>query len=220
MIPVYFISGLGADATVFERLELDPQIEVNHLPWLVPKANEKMFDYAQRMIKDIQDPENSIIVGLSFGGVMAIEIARSIKVKHVILLSSIKNRSEMPLQLDMIGLLRLNRLIPASKLMHYHELVSWFFGVRPGREKNLFDRLLEQTDEALVDWSSEQILTWKGEHNIRNITHIHGTADTVFPIKRVKPDHVIKGGPHFMVYTHAKAVSKILNSVILSLSEN
>ncbi len=215
MISVYFISGLGADASVFERLQLDPKIEINHIPWLEPKEEESMDAYALRMAAEIQDPAQSIIVGLSFGGVMAIEIAKRIPVKHVVLLSSIKYKEEMPLQLNVIGLFKLNKLVPASKLLHFKPLVNWFFGIRKADERSMFSALIERTDEDLVDWSSEQIVQWQGQHDLQNITHIHGTADTVFPIKNVRADHVVKGGPHFMVFTHAKEVSALLNDVIL-----
>jgi len=42
MTQVYFISGLGADHTVFDRLTLREDIEAHHLPWLVPKENESL----------------------------------------------------------------------------------------------------------------------------------------------------------------------------------
>jgi pimeloyl-ACP methyl ester carboxylesterase len=217
MIPVYFISGLGADASVFGRLKLDPSIEINHIPWLEPKEEEEGIDeYAMRMAESIEDPENSMLVGLSFGGVMAIEIAKRTSIKHVVLISSIKHKEEMPLQLNVIGLFKLNKLVPASNLLHFKPLVNWFFGIRKPDERTMFSELIEQTDEDLVDWSSQQILAWHGEHSLQNITHIHGTADSVFPLRNVRADHIIQGGPHFMVFTHAKEVSAVLNKVILS----
>lgn len=215
MINAYFISGLGADQRVFERLKLDPQIKVHHIAWLAPLRGEGLSEYAIRMGKAIELPEKSVLIGLSFGGVMAIEIAKQIHVAHVIIISSVKDKSEMPLQLNLIALFKLHHLIPASKLLHFKDLVSWFFGVKDDAAKAMFNTLLDETDEALVDWSSEQILSWQGNHHLKSLTHIHGTADTVFPIKSVNADYIIPGGPHFMVFTHAVEVSKLLNKIIL-----
>lgn len=213
MIKAYFISGLGADASVFSRLTLDPEVEIHHLPWLEPEEEEDMDCYARRMASKIAAPEKCVLVGLSFGGVMAIEIAKRHPVRQVILISSIKQKEEMPIQLNLIGLLNLTQLVPASTLLHFKPLIHWFFGIRGADERAMFEALIDRTDEALIDWSSEQIIQWQGEHGLANITHIHGTADTVFPIRNINADHVVQGGPHFMVFTHAKEVSKLLNAI-------
>ncbi|MEQ9188419.1 MAG: alpha/beta hydrolase [Cryomorphaceae bacterium] len=214
MTAVYFISGLGADESVFGRLTLKKELLVHHLPWLIPNADESMESYATRMAESIVDPEQSVLVGLSFGGIMAIEIAKRTPVKTVVLISSVKSKSEIPAKLNLIGLLNLQKLLPASKLLHFKELTSWFFGVREGSDKSMLNHVLEHSDERLVDWSADQIVTWQGEHHLQNIVQIHGTADAVFPIRNIRPDRVVKGGPHFMVYTHSSEVSDWLNETI------
>lgn len=214
MTPVYFISGLGADASVFQRLSLKKGLAVHHLPWLIPTGEESMESYALRMAKSITDPERSILVGLSFGGIMAIEIAKRIPVKKVVLISSVKSKSEMPAKLNLIGLLNLQKLLPASKLLHFKELTSWFFGAREGSDKAMLYDLLDRSDDRLIDWSADKVVSWQGEHQLQNIVHIHGTADAVFPIRNIRPDRIVKGGPHFMVFTHAAEVSDWLNETI------
>ena len=215
MTNVYFISGLGADHTVFDRLSLREDIEVHHIPWLIPENGESMDSYAHRMVASIEDPANAVLVGLSFGGIMSIEIAERFPIKQVILISSVKSKSEMPINFDLIGLMRLHHVVPASRIMHIRELVAWFFGTKTDEERAMLFGILERSDERIVDWSTEQIIAWKGEHRVKDIKHIHGTADTVFPIRNIQADKKVKGGPHFMVYTHAKEVSAWLNQVIL-----
>ncbi|NQV52901.1 MAG: alpha/beta hydrolase [Flavobacteriales bacterium] len=214
MTPVYFISGLGADETVFSRLQLKETIEIHHLPWLAPNENETMEAYALRMGQCIEDPQSAVLVGLSFGGIMAIEIAKRIPLKQVVLISSVKSKTEMPINLNLIGLLHLQKLLPASKLLHFKELTAWFFGVREGSDKEMLFDLLERSDERIVNWSADKVVSWDGDHNLSNISHIHGTADAVFPIRNVRPDKKVQGGPHFMVYTHPDEVSAWLNEVI------
>ena len=214
MTPVYFVSGLGADETVFSRLQLKETLDIHHLPWLAPIPDERMEAYALRMGQSIEDPKGSVLVGLSFGGIMAIEIAKRIPVKQVVLISSVKSKTEMPINLNLIGLLHLQKLLPASKLLHFKELTAWFFGVREGSDKEMLFDLLERSDERIVDWSTDKIVSWNGEHKLSNISHIHGTADAVFPIRNIRPDERVQGGPHFMVYTHAQEVSAWLDEVI------
>lgn len=91
---IYFLSGLGADESVFKALHL-PGVERVYLNWIEPLPKESMEAYAQRMANRIAEP-NPIIIGLSFGGMMAMEIAKLITVKQLILVSSAKTAKELP----------------------------------------------------------------------------------------------------------------------------
>jgi len=44
--------------------------------------------------------------------------------------------------------------------------------------------------------------------------HIHGDQDRIFPIKNIKPDYVIKGGTHMMVWNRADEISAIINGLL------
>ncbi len=91
---VYFISGLGADDRVFRQLNL-PGIEPVYLNWITPIKNESIESYAGRMAEKITE-SNPVIVGLSFGGMIGMEIAKLIPVKKLILISSAKGEKELP----------------------------------------------------------------------------------------------------------------------------
>lgn len=209
MKKVYFISGLGADERAFSRLDL-AGITPHFIQWKIPIANETLEAYATRLAEEITEPD-PILVGLSFGGVVAIEIAKQRTVKKIILISSIKTRKEMPLVLKLSASLGLHKLIPISLMAKPNLLVHYFFGVRKHQNvKQLLDELLLNSDTTYTKWSIHQLLNWKNETLFPNMIHIHGTRDKVFPIKNVKPDYTIEGGSHFMVWTKAKEVSEIL----------
>ena len=91
---VYCLSGLGADKRVFTKLELKGYRQI-HLDWLVPNNQESLTNYVKRLAVEIKD-NNPIVIGLSFGGIVAIEIAKQITVKKVILISSAKQSHEIP----------------------------------------------------------------------------------------------------------------------------
>lgn len=78
----YLLSGLGADGTVFQYLDFEG-VEVEYMEWLPPLPKETLPAYAKRMTQKITTP-HPILVGLSFGGMVAIEIAKQIPVKKVI----------------------------------------------------------------------------------------------------------------------------------------
>ena len=89
---IYFVSGLGADQRVFQKLKLSGYQAI-HIQWVEPESQESIAEYTQRLISQIKS-EKPIIIGLSFGGIIAVEIAKQIKTEKVILISSTKNQQE------------------------------------------------------------------------------------------------------------------------------
>jgi len=72
---------LGADEKAFSHLKIDG-FNLVFIPWLMPDKNEPISKYAKRMAISITDKE-PVLIGLSFGGIMCIEIARMIPVKKI-----------------------------------------------------------------------------------------------------------------------------------------
>ena len=68
---VYTISGLGADESVFDDLTICTI--PHHLEWIDPKEGENIADYAQRMAQKIDVSQPFALIGLSFGGLIAID---------------------------------------------------------------------------------------------------------------------------------------------------
>ena len=92
---IYIISGLGADKRMFQNFSFEG-FEVVHIDWILPLDNETLQNYALRISENISD-ENSILIGLSFGGILSVEISKIKKFKKVFLLSSAKTKFEIPL---------------------------------------------------------------------------------------------------------------------------
>ena len=88
-IPVYFMPGLAASSSIFERIKLDEDIfEMHLLEWEIPHPKEALSDYALRISKKIKH-ENPVLVGVSFGGMIAVEIAKVLKPATTIIISSL-----------------------------------------------------------------------------------------------------------------------------------
>ena len=90
---LYILSGLGADEKVFQRLDFSG-VSVTFIKWLPSQAEESIGDYASRLLPQITTP-HPILLGLSFGGMVAIEIAKQIDTEKVILISSAKTKNEI-----------------------------------------------------------------------------------------------------------------------------
>ncbi|WP_276373085.1 alpha/beta hydrolase [Chryseolinea sp. H1M3-3] len=94
MKKVFLLSGLGADKRVFDFLDLE-DFSVEHVVWVKPLSKESMADYAKRLLPQITG-EKPILVGVSFGGMIAIEIAKLISVEKVIQISSAQSSAAIP----------------------------------------------------------------------------------------------------------------------------
>jgi pimeloyl-ACP methyl ester carboxylesterase len=215
---VYCIPGFGVDEKIFEKLSVDA--ELHFLNWLIPLSDEPLESYAARMASGMAE-NNPVIVGFSFGGMVAIEIAKQIPVKKVILISSVKTRIELPLQLKLTGKLQLYKLFPLKILQQhegFYELANKRLGLQTEEEKNFVNEYRRKADLNYIKWSFNQILNWKNKELPSGIVHIHGDKDMIFPIKNIRPTHIIKNGPHMMIWNRASEISLIINETLAELS--
>ena len=205
---IYIISGLGVDQRVFSKINFG-SLDIEYLDWITPSAHEPISIYAKKLSAKITSKQ-PILIGLSFGGMLAIEIAQTIAVKKVILLASAKGRHELPLRYRLASWLKLNQLVPNSLLKSHNFLSDYFFGICRKEDSLLLKQILQDTDPIFMTWAIHQILKWKNRFVPDNLIHIHGDRDRIIPIKSIKPSLVIKGAGHFMTVTHAQEVEKLL----------
>ncbi len=210
---IYCISGFGADERVFSKLNFGDN-QVHYLSWLLPINNEKIKDYARRMSEKIGQP-NPILIGLSFGGMMAIEISKLITTHKVIIISSIKTCHELPLWMRIAGRLNLDNIFPMRSFGLIEPLENYNLGIENEEERKLVKSYRKKVSQAYTNWAIHQILNWKNEWRPENLVHIHGGKDHIFPIKYIKADYVIEDGGHFMIMNRNKKVDEILSSLWL-----
>ncbi|MBL0742488.1 alpha/beta hydrolase [Chryseolinea lacunae] len=210
MKELYLLSGLGADKRVYDFLDLR-DYKVHHIDWIAHHDHETLEDYAGRLAQQIQAP-NPILMGVSFGGMIAVEIAKQRAVEKVILISSAKTRDDIPTQFSFFKPLRLHRFIPARALRHPNALVFWFFGVDKTYEKDLLRAIMRDTDVVFFRWAIGKIVNWKNETILPHAIHIHGTNDRLIPFTTA--DYRIEGGGHLMIINRAKEIDALVKEII------
>ena len=183
--------------------------EVVHIDWILPLENETLQNYALRISENISD-ENSILIGLSFGGILSVEISKIKKFKKVFLLSSAKTKFEIPFYYRFLGKLNLLRIIPSSILKRLNSLTYLVFGAKTNFEKNLLKDIIKNTDKHFLKWALHQIMSWKNENYSENIVHIQGDSDLILPHNFIKYDYLIKDGTHFMTLNQSKEIETII----------
>jgi esterase/lipase len=155
------------------------------------------------------------LTGLSFGGIVAVEVAKIIPVKKIILIASAKTKNELPELYLFLGKLKINKLIPNNLLKQHNFITDWMFGIENAAERQLLKNILHDTDEEFLSWAINETANWKNDTIPANCIHIHGDRDKIIPIKNVSADCVIKNGGHFMTLNKAAEISRIIQREIL-----
>ncbi len=210
---VYIFSGLGADKRVFQKMDFSEN-NATFVEWILPNKNENIESYSKKLTEQIKH-QKPILIGLSFGGIIATEIAKIIETEKIILIASAKTKSEIPYYYRIAGKLKLHKLLP-SKLMKIPNIFSfWFFGTEHISEKIILAEILKDTDENFLKWAIDKIVNWKNETIHQNLIHIHGTKDRILPISFINCQIKIKKGGHFMTLNKAKELNEIVKREIM-----
>jgi pimeloyl-ACP methyl ester carboxylesterase len=214
-IPVYFMPGLAASSSIFERIILpESDFEMLLLEWEIPLDNETLPQYAKRMAKKILHP-NPVLIGVSFGGILVQEMAKFIDARKVIIISSVKTNLEFPLRMKVAKTTKAYKLIPTNLLANVESLTQFSFGEKINQRLKLYEKFLRVRDKRYLDWAIEQIILWERTVVDESVVHIHGDADDVFPINQIQNCIVVKGGTHVMILTKYKWLNENIPKIIL-----
>ncbi len=210
----FFISGLGANERAFEKLKISKLNSV-FLPWLKSEANESLESYSKRLIHEFDITQDDVLVGLSFGGIVAQQIALILGLKYVILISSFRTKEDLN-KIFQFGLRnKLFRLMPSFKFPIISEAVAITLNAGSPDSKPIIKEMLDQTDMEMVKWSIQKIYELDQPIKPEIIKYnVIGTQDRIIDMWKNETTYEIEGGSHFMVYEKADEVSRILNQII------
>jgi pimeloyl-ACP methyl ester carboxylesterase len=205
-LPIYLLPGMTPQYPVYSRLlPLLPNAQV--VPFIEPEPNESLTDYAKRMAP--QFPDRCFIGGVSFGGILAQEISRIVHPAGCIVIASIQRPSQLP------PWLRLWRLLGgrhASRVLN--AVGSSAKCVPTSIRTSSTARLTKLSGDSgkWHRWATSAVLDWSPSTPIAApILHIHGDADTTFPVRYTKPDIVIQHGRHALPMSHPIETANVIN---------
>ena len=209
---LYIFSGLGADERVFQRLDFSG-FNATFIKWIVPKDKETIENYTTRLLDQITTTKPTLI-GLSFGGIIAVEVAKQIDTDKVILIASAKTKKEIPFYYRLAGQLGLHKLIPASLLKNSNFISNWLFGASSTFDKQLLKQIQIDTNPIFLKWAIDKVVHWTNTTQTKNLFHIHGTSDKILPLRFANCSLKIKDGGHLMTLNKAEVLNKILREIL------
>lgn len=208
----YFISGLGADKKAFQRIKLPTGYEPVYLDWIAPEKNESLTNYARRFSSLIND-EPFVLIGLSFGGMLACELARLRSPAKTIIISSIPTSDELPWYFKRAGRIGLHKYVPVN-LLGAATVLKNMFGTVSKEDKALIYNYAKFADRNLVRWSLHAILSWQQHERLPGVVHVHGSRDFMLPVRYTHPDYIVEDGGHLIVFNKAEEVNRILGEIL------
>lgn len=214
-IPVYFMPGLAASSSIFERIQLPKDtFEMHLLEWVMPEKSETLQNYAERMAKNVVH-ENAVLIGVSFGGILVQEMAQFLKLRKVIIISSVKCNLELPKRMKIAKATKAYKLLPTGLLGNVEFLAKYASGDVMKQRLKLYEQFMHLREKDYLDWAIEQVVCWERTKIDPNVIHIHGDADEVFPSKYIKNFVNVKGGTHIMILNRFRWFNENLPKIIL-----
>ena len=208
---IYLLPGLGADERLFQYLDPGDH-EVIPIHWITPNADESIENYAAKIALQIAGKNDNVLIGQSFGGIMAVEIGQIMPFKKIIIISSIIACDELPRRYRIAGKLRVHKIFTPGLLKKSHNLINWIMGATDPQRRKLLSDMLRDSDEKFMIWAVEKILSWENRTIPPNIVCIHGDNDKVLPLRRA--EYVIKDGGHLIVSDRAGEVSAAIKEIL------
>jgi len=213
-IPVYCVPGLAAGVNIFEFIKFTEAFEMHTISWKMPKKNEPLKDFSKRMAIEVKH-DNAVLIGVSFGGIVAQEMSAFLNLRKLIIISSVKSKLEMPVRLQVLKSTKLYKLIPTTligKIKRWEQLV---YGDVAKKIAVAYQKYLTVTDKDYLDWAIENVLEWNQEIPLKNVIHLHGDNDQVFPIDNIKNCIIVPNANHAMILRRSKWFNEHLPKLIL-----
>lgn len=210
---IYFIPGLGADKRIFRNIKVPEGCNAFYLEWIKPLKNESLQSYSYRLAEKMETAKPFIVVGLSFGGMLAAEIVNKYPLGRMIILSSIACSDDLPFYYRAAGNIHLHKLLPIS-LLKSASLMKRIFTAETEEQKAYLKRVIREVDSSFIRWGLNAIVKWRGRIAKSSYVHIHGSRDAVLPVRYCNPTHVIKGGGHLMILTRDEEINEIIKQYI------
>lgn len=222
---IVLFPGLAADPKMFGPQKRFFGDDLECPDWLQPKSDESFDHYAQRWANQLRpkpgDTRPLYLGGVSFGGLVAMQIARYLSPRAVILIGSCRSSAAKPARWQVAR--RVGDMIPQWLLSRRWVLAAgglWLSIVDHLDDSNrsLMIAMAKDSDPELIRWSGHTCADWEFDSaevpGFPPVHQIHGKNDAIIPLHLDDPDTVIADGRHILVFSHPQTINRFIMDVI------
>jgi len=205
------IPGMGADERLFgPQKAYGLEFEVPKLP--IPDPEEQLADYALRVRDELNLTGPCVVGGVSFGGMLACELACVSKARCVLLVASCKSQAPIPRYYRFAELF--SRVVPdfliRRRCIAGVRMLSWLESLDE-EQSRLIGEMSKTIPITYLRRAGRMVLNWTKPTPIPcPVYHIHGAKDRIIPIHGPAPDEIVPDGGHLINLTHADLVNQFL----------
>lgn len=205
------LPGMGADERLFRPQKAHGFVfEVPRMP--VPEPGDDMHTYARRVLDLIELDGPCVIGGVSFGGMLAYEMATICRPRAVLLIASCRQPEAIPRYYWLAE--KVSRVLPDVLIRRRCVASSRIMARLESLTHDHYRLIRDMSVDVPVPFLrrvGRMILKWRAPFELPCPSfHIHGAADRIIPLRRVEPDSVVADGGHLINLTHAEAVNAFI----------
>jgi pimeloyl-ACP methyl ester carboxylesterase len=211
---IYLLSGIGSDERIFSYITCPEGYTCSYIQYTIPDKGATMEEYARQLADQIDTREPFSLIGVSLGGMLAVEMSHFLQPEQTIILSSACTALELPIRY------RIQKSFPVYRLFSGNMLKQSSFAAQsvaePDRrqEAAVCNAMLHDKDPIFLERSLAMTIQWEREQCEADVVHIHGSKDHTIPLRHTDADIIVVGGSHMMTLTSGKILNNLLQSVI------
>lgn len=207
---LYAIPGQGGDCRTFESWQLEKHFEFHCIEHQIPEKGWSMRDYAFHLMQQIDTSRPFILLGVSIGGMLACEMADTLKPEKLIIISSASSKHQLPMRYRMLKKVPIYKVVPGwlSKAGTY--VLQPILEPESKARKALWKKMIADKEPKFLKRSIPMIIEWERDTPPDDLIHIHGSKDHTLPIKHIHPDYIIPGGTHLMSTAEPEVISPLV----------
>jgi pimeloyl-ACP methyl ester carboxylesterase len=211
-------TGTASDSRLLDRHRSLPYRLITP-EWVDPYDGESLADYARRMAAGVDWPPRCVLGGVSFGGMVAAELAPVIRPDGLVLVASTLSPRDIPSILRFGAML--GKALPDGTVRAaggYSRPFLNIFQDFSEEEHAMFADMLARTSVTRFRRTIRMILRWPGVNGSPcPRLWVHGARDLVIPVRKVNPDVVIPDAGHLINWTHAEQVNQHIRRFVDAL---
>ncbi len=205
---IYAIPGLGTNEKLYVNTKIKNH-EIVILNWPTPHKKDTMASYAKKFLPQIDQSKPYCLLGVSFGGMLCVELSKILNPHKIFLISTSKNRVELPWFIKLLKHVPLHKIVSENyhRKLAYHG--KWFIGFGNAYIPEFLGMVNSMT-ENYFKYCINIIVNWNGGNFGNHLVHIHGTNDRLLSYNNVIANYTIKDGSHAMIVFNAEEINLII----------
>jgi pimeloyl-ACP methyl ester carboxylesterase len=212
---VFLITGFALDKRAFSLLNFNADI-YQFIDLIPVVKGETLREYALRLGEGIGMQPEDIIGGVSLGGMLALEIAKAVKVRGVILIASCTHPRQIRPQFLIFA--PLAPFVPEFLIRRIFLLIplilKWQKMLSPTGQALLAD-IMGSFPPSLLKSLPPLIRNWSGQKPPANFRHIHSEGDWLIKPHGSKDElRILKGKNHLITVSHPKEVRAFIEESV------